>query len=280
MIVVLGASGNVGGELVDLLCATGHRPRIVVRSEEKARRWQGRVDVVIGDLETAEIRECAFKGADRLFCLSFIEEESELDHAIIDAARAAGIRHVVKLSTIGASTGIPIGQRHLAREEWIKAAGFEWTFLRPNYFMENTIRWVAQIKAAGIVAVPAPNGRMAPIAARDIAEIARLSLVSEDHFGEIYELTGDQLISARQQIAAISRAIDRSIACQEVGIGDALARMRALGRPDWAVQSLELMWTGLSKGEGEQCTSTFADLTGRPPEDFESWCRRRKELFV
>lgn len=280
MIVVIGATGNVGSALVDQLCDSGERPRIVVRDDRKARRWEKCVETVVGDMREPETRDRALMGAERLFCLSFIEQPPEVDRAITDAAREAGVRHIVKLSTIGASSSAPIGLRHLEREDWIRASGVAWTFLRPTFFMANSLRWASMIKTEGRVVAPAADGKIPPISERDIAEVAKLCLLQPGHEGKTYELTGAELISAREQVEVLSRVLGKPITFVEVDIENAIGQMRALGRPPWVLESLQEMWIAVRAGRGGQRTSTFEELTGQAPQNFEAWCREHRSEFA
>jgi uncharacterized protein YbjT (DUF2867 family) len=276
MIAVIGATGNIGRGLVDRLCEAGERPRVVVRDDRKAASWQGRVETVVGDVRDPDTRERAFSGAHQMFCLSFIEEPPGVDRAVIDAARNAGVGHVVKLSTIGATSDVPIGRMHREREEWIRASGMAWTFLRPGYFMTNTLRWAPTIKTDGRVVTPAADGMFAPISEQDIAETAALTLLRPGHEAQIYELTGDQLISAREQVETLARVLDRPIDCVNVDVETAVRRMQTLGAPSWLLASLRAMWTAVGAGQGSQRTTTFETLVGRKPVDFEAWCHQHR----
>jgi uncharacterized protein YbjT (DUF2867 family) len=280
MIVVIGATGNIGRALVDRLIDAGERPRVVVRDAGKAAGWQGRVDPVVGDLGDPDTRKRAFVGAHKVFCMSFIDQPPELDRAVIDAARDAGVRHIVKLSTIGAMSEVPIGRRHREREEWIVSSGLAWTFLRPGFFMTNTLLWAATIKAEGRVVSPSADGPIAPISEGDIADVASLCLREAGHEGHVYELTGAHLISAREQVATLGRVLGRPITCVDADIAGALHRMRTLGRPPWLLESLETMWTDVAAGRGNQRTDTFATLAGRPPTTFEAWCQQHRPDFT
>ena len=280
MIGVIGATGNVGRALVDQLCKAAERPRIVFRDERKANRWQGRVESVMGDVRDASTRERACACAQKLFCMSFIETPSELDRAVTEAARDAGVRHIVKLSSIGVSSSVGIGRRHFECEEFVRASGVAWTFLRPTFFMTNTLRWAEMIKSDGRVVTPAADGKTPPISERDIAEVAKLSLLQPGHEGKIYELTGAELISAREQVEILSHVLGRSIACVDADIEGTVERMRALGRPEWVLESLRAMWTGVQAGHGGQRTSIFEELTGHAPQSFEVWCQEHRSEFV
>jgi uncharacterized protein YbjT (DUF2867 family) len=145
--------------------------------------------------------------------------------------------------------------------------------------MANTLRWTEVIKTDGRVATPAADGKTAPIAEQDIAEIAALSLLLPGHEGKTYELTGSSLISARDQIGILSRVLGVSIACVDLEIGSALDRMRALGREDWLLESLREIWTAVRDGQGIQQTHTFEALTRRRPLGFEAWCEQHRADF-
>jgi uncharacterized protein YbjT (DUF2867 family) len=281
MISVIGATGNVGRELVEQLCHAGQPVRVVTRDERKVAHMQGHVDLVIGDLRESRTVVRALEGAERLFWLSIIDVERPLDdRAFLEEAQRAGVRHIVKLSTIGATSQIPIGRYHREREEWIEQSGLAWTFLRPGFFMSNTLRWAMTIKTEGRVLTPIPEGEAAPIAPRDIAEIARLALLAPGHEGKIYELTGAELLSASEQVKIISRIIGKPVACVETPIESTSDHLRRAGQPEWMIDSLVELWHDVRSGKGRWRTDTFAELTGHPPQSFEQWCREHRSAFV
>jgi uncharacterized protein YbjT (DUF2867 family) len=279
MIAVLGATGNVGQELVDQLCAAGERVRITTRDERKAARWAGRVECVVGDLSDPRVRSRALEGTERLFAFPFIEQP-EIHDALVEAAKRARVRQIVALSSIGATAPVPIGRLHREREEVIERSGLPWTFLRPSYFASNTLRWAPSIKREGRVVTPIPEGKMDLIAPRDIAAVAKLALVEPGHEGNIYALTGAERLRTKEQIEILSRVIAKPIACVEVSIDAAADGLRKQGRPAWLVESLVAMWTQVRAGGDDQRTDTFAKLTGRAPQRFETWCVAHREAFM
>ncbi len=281
MISVIGATGNVGRELVEQLCHAAQPVRVVTRDERKVASLHGRVDLVIGDLRDSRTVARALEGVDRLFWLSIIDVERPLDdRAFLDQAQRAGVRHIVKLSTIGATSRIPIGRYHREQEEWIEQSGLSWTFLRPGFFMSNALRWAMTIKTEGRVVTPIPDGQASPIAPRDIAEVAMLALVAPGHDSKIYELTGAELLSASEQVAIISRTIGKPVACVETSIESTSDNLRRAGQPEWMIESLVEMWQDVRSGKGSWRTGTFAELTGHPPQSFEQWCREHRSAFV
>jgi uncharacterized protein YbjT (DUF2867 family) len=281
MISVIGATGNVGRELVEQLCHAGQPVRVVTRDGRNVAQLDGRVDVVVGDLRDSRIVARALEGAERLFWLSIIDVERPLDdRAFLDEAQRAGVRHIVKLSTIGATSTIPIGRYHREREEWIEQSGLAWTFLRPGFFMSNVLRWATSIKTEGRVCTPIPEGQASPIAPRDIAEIATLALVTPGHEGKIYELTGADLLSASEQVEILSRLIGKPIACVATPIEAAADNLRRAGQTEWMIESLVEMWKDVRSGKGRWRTETFAELTGHAPQTFDEWCRAHRSAFV
>lgn len=279
MICVLGATGNVGSELVDALCRRKEPVRVVTREIDRASRWAARVEVVVGDLREAGVRARALEGVARLFSFPFIEEP-RLHEAILEEAKRARVRRVVMLSSIGAASSVPLGRLHREREEAVERTGLPWTFLRPSYFMSNALRWAPAIREQGRVVLPAPDGRFDAIAPADIAAVAELALLGSGHEAKTYVLTGAELLTARQQIETLSRVLERPIACVEVSIESAAEGLRKMGRPDWLVESLVTMWTSLRDGAADMRNDTFRTLMGRPPQSFETWARAHRDAFV
>lgn len=279
MITVFGASGNVGRELVARLHASGHPVRVVTRKEHLA--GQAGIEHVIGDLSDPATVTRALAGADRLFLLLAIGGPRPIDdRAVIEQARRAGLRHVVLLSSSGATLPIPLGQHHRQREQWLEESGLDWTFLRPGYFMSNALQWARSIAAAGRVATPVADGATAPIAPGDIAEVAALALTAPGHERQIYTLTGGEILTAREQLAILARTLGRRIECVAEPIEVAVEELRRRsGLPEWVLESFALMWKHVLGGQGATRTETVKTLTGHAPIRFEAWCEANRAAF-
>ena len=151
MIAVLGATGNIARHIVDALIATGERPRVVTRNRTRTS-WDGeKVELCEGDIRSDEFRARALEGADKIFTLSFVEEDPTLLRDVLGDAGHAGVGHIVLLSSVGASSSISIGRKHAGTEEAVSASGIASTFLRPGYLMSNTLRWASGIRRDGRV---------------------------------------------------------------------------------------------------------------------------------
>jgi uncharacterized protein YbjT (DUF2867 family) len=279
-IAVLGATGNVGRQVVAQLLEAGQRVRVVTRDERKIADWGSRVERVVGEIGDHATIARALDGVRKLFAFSFLDAPPEVDQRIIQHASRCGVRHVVKLSTIGASSDIGIGKLHREREQWIERSGLSFTFLRPGFFMSNALRWTATVKEQGRVFTPVPDGLTAPISARDVAEVARLALLSPGQEGKIYELTGGELLSAREQVKILSQVLERPIECVEIPVERVLENQRKAGQPAWLLESVGRLWADVGAGRGGFRTETLSALTGHAPERFEAWCREHRAAFV
>src|SRR5215208_1016561 len=163
MILVTGATGHIGRELIPQLQATGQSLRVLVRDERRVSQLDPSIERAIGDLNDPESLCCAMRGVERIFLVTF---ETQHDLNVIDAAKRAGVQQIVKLSTLEATEHkIQVGKWHYEREEVIRASGLDWTFLRPGMFMSNTIDWWAEsIKGQNSVFFPGgKKGKVAPV---------------------------------------------------------------------------------------------------------------------
>ena len=203
MILVTGATGNIGKELVAQLSAQGHPLRVVSRDERKVFQLDPGVERTIGDLRERSTVERAVKGVDRLFVVTgLVDERHSADQMLIEEARRAGVRHVVFISSLGASSTEHrlIGALHREREQFIESSGMSWTFLRPGGFMSNALQWVGTIQSQAKVFTPTGDGKMALISPHDIAAVAAGALITPGHESQTYELTGAELLRTHEHV--------------------------------------------------------------------------------
>ena len=159
MILITGATGNVGRELTQQLLEAGQPLRLLTRDASKLSALDGRVEIAVGDLGKPETLESAFEGVERLF---LVTASTQQDQNVLNAAKDAGVRHVVKLSTFEAVD--PLMAEHVKwhreREELIRASGLAWTFLRPTMFMSTALDWAETIRQEGVFYFPGGEGRV------------------------------------------------------------------------------------------------------------------------
>lgn len=273
MILVTGATGNIGSELVPQLLTKGAAVRVISRDPEKAARLDSRVERVIGDLHQPSVIEQALHGVDRVFMVSILfEKNHEADRLLIDSATRAGVRHIVKISSSNVSVGEKggIGGLHREKEQFVEESGIPWTFLRPGGFMSNALQWVETIKKQSQEYNPTGNGKFSPIAPHDIAAVAAVALTS----------AGRELLSVPDQVRILSEVIGKPIRCVDIPIAAAMERMKANGLPESLAESLANVCTRILEGRGTSQTDEVEKVTGKPAQKFESWCRQHRGAFV
>jgi uncharacterized protein YbjT (DUF2867 family) len=227
MILVTGATGHVGRELVHELDRKGVKFRVLVRDLTRTAGLPERAEHIVGDLGQPATLAPAFDGVDTVFLLV---PGVGTDHTanVIAAAKAAGVRHIVYLSSY-AVLGDPIpamGRWHHDREQMIRASGIPATFLRPCGFMTNAFDWLPTIRESGYVLDPVGPGRAAPIDPADIAAVAALALTQEGHEGKEYVLTGDEAFTVAEQVQILAKAIGRDLEVREVATPVEAVRFR------------------------------------------------------
>ena len=214
--LVTGATGDVGARVVDLLVRRGEWPRVFVRDVHKARsRFGDQVDIFVGDLASPESLTTALEGIDEFFLMNSGPQIPVRDELASTAAKAAGVKHLVKLSSMDVQHGLAIGAWHERGEAAIRASGIPFTFVQPTGFMSNLFAWGPSIKAEGVVRASTGSGRRAFIHSGDIAAVAVMTLTNRAYDGESLPITGPGVA-----ILAAFSALDVNDHSPSVNIGD------------------------------------------------------------
>ena len=272
-ILVIGATGNIGRQVVSQLPVTGVRVRALVRDPHTAG-LPPHVEVVRGDLTLPETLDDCLDGVDAVF-LVWIAPPATVAPVLERIAKHA--RRIVFLSA-PLKTAHPFFQqpnplRALAEqiERLIETSGRQWTFLRPGMFAANARSWWApRIRAGGdVVRWPYAAAPTAPIHERDIAAVAVRALCEDGHAGAEYVLTGPQSLSQFEQISTIGGAIGRSLRMEEISPEDARHELLTV-IPAVAVNMLLAAWAA-AIGQPALVTSTVAEITGAPARTFRDW---------
>ena len=267
-ILVTGATGNIGQALIPLLSAAG--AHVVAASHANAA--PGGVPARAVDFESARSLEQAFAGIDTVFLLfPLVPHKLELARRAVAAARAAGVKHLVRSSGAGADATAAGSLARLQGEidDCIAASGIATTLLRPSSFMQNWIAYYAGMIKSGTVYLPLAQGRVPYVDVRDIAATAAAVLLDPArHAGKVYTLTGPQALSVEEGLAEIGRATGRQAVYVPVSEEAAATSMRSMGQDEWTIDILASLNRAAAAGELAQTSGDVEAVTGRAPRSF------------
>ena len=283
MILITGATGNIGTELVRRLVSKRTPIRIITRDQKKIAHLGPEVGRVIGDRHEPSVVQRALQEVEKVFVLSGpFDIDHEADRLLMNKAKNASVRQIVLISssTVHLAEKNSIGVFHREKEMLVERSGVPWTFLRPGAFMSNALQWVDTIKSQGKVFNPTGAGKFAPISPYDIAAVAALALNSSRHEGKAYDLTGSQLLSTHDQVHTLSQLIGSPIQCIDIPTEVAAERMKASGIPEILIQGLVDRWIRTRNGESTFYANEVERLTGQPAQTFEAWCYEHRSAFV
>jgi uncharacterized protein YbjT (DUF2867 family) len=282
-ILVTGATGHVGAELVTDLLAWGCSVRAMTRRPEAAH-FDPRVEVVRADFAEPASLDVALDGIERVFSMSaqplFAAPTPTHDVALAEACRRAGVRRIVKLSALGGGgrdPKSPIVRWVRAAEATVTESSADWTLLRPGRFMTNTLAWAPMIRGGAEVSTPMAFRRMASIDPADIARVAALALTRDGHAGKAYELSGPEALTPAEELEILSELLGRPLRLRALDGAAARAGMLRYGMPEFVVEAI------LSEAEsehGSEVLPTVLELTGRAPRRFIDWAAARLEAFL
>jgi uncharacterized protein YbjT (DUF2867 family) len=279
MILVIGATGNVGKELVPLLAESGTPVRVMLRDPNAAAEWEGRVELVRGDLNQPDTLHVALHGVRKVYLIAFDTRQVE---NLLVAAKAAGVTHIVRQSTQEAGALPPVGpgKWHRLQEQMIEQSGLEWTHLRPTMMAVNTIMWWGKtIRMDGKAYFPGGAGLVAPIDPKDIASVALVTLTRAGHERRAYELTGPELLSVAEMVQVLARILERPIAYVDVPEPATAEWLGQFGFAPYLVDALTETLGNLRSNRFAYVSDAVERLTGRQPRRFEDWCGANQASF-
>lgn len=279
--LVIGATGNIGSQVVRQLAASGGLVRAMTRDPGTARFAPG-IEVVKGDITLPEMLDGCFDEVDAVF---LVWTAGPATMAPVVDRMAKKVRHVVFLSSPH-QTAHPFFQQpnrvrglHEEMERLIAGSGMEWRFLRPGMLAVNSLSWWApQIRKGDVVRWPLVDCPTAPIHERDIAAVAVRVLCEKGHHGAEYVLTGPQSLSQAGQIHEIGRALGRRLRVEEITPGEAREELTAI-MPPFIIEMLLAAW-GAGLGQPAFVTSTVEELLGVPARSFYEWARDHAARFA
>jgi uncharacterized protein YbjT (DUF2867 family) len=277
VILVTGATGNVGKPLVGLLSDTGVPFRAFVRDPERGRAALGpTVALAEGDFAEPATLDAALEGVERVFLLS---GNSELETDAVEASVRAGVGRVVKQSALGVGLDPPPFHRRI--EETLEGSGLGFTHLRPTAFMQTLAAYLpALIGNDGTFRLPAGGGRVAWVDTRDISAVAFRALTEDGHEGKAYPITGPETLSMAEVAEKLSAATGRPIRYENVPPDTARELMVQRGLPAAFADFLVAFYGLVSEGATDFVTQSVPEVTGAPGRTFGAFAQEHASAFA
>ena len=264
-IAITGVTGKIGGAVATELQDLAPRLRLLVRNPSRAPRLEGQL--AVADYSDAAASREALAGVNVLFMVSAGEspERVQQHEVFVDAAAAAGVKHIVYTSFLGAK---PDATFTLARDHWyteqhIRESGIAWTFLRDSFYLDF---FPEVVDENGVIRGPAGNGRVGAVSREDVARSATAVLRNPaPHAGCAYDMTGPQALSLNDIARIIGEVWGKQVTYQDESLEEAYASRAHYGAPGWEVDAWVSTYTSIASGELDVISDSVQSLTGRPP---------------
>jgi len=285
MILVTGATGTNGRLIVRGLLAAGSRVRAMVQDRSKAADLaRAGAELVVGDFDRPDTLAAALDGVDRSLLLSAVDQRLvERETRFVEQAKRIGLRHLVKFSGIGAhpAASFTFGRQHGAAERMIMDSGLAFTFVQPNFFMQNLLWSAETIKARGELYSSLGSTPASHVDARDIAAVivAALTDPPDRHAGQVHLVTGPAALSFHDMAEIFSRLLERPVRYQPLSDEQLKTGLLAAGQSEWQAAALVELNTYARQGHASVVTDTVERITGRPARTLEQWLRDHAAVF-
>jgi uncharacterized protein YbjT (DUF2867 family) len=274
-ILVTTANGKVGSEVVRQLLEKNVDVRVGAHNVEKAQAAFPGTEVVKFDYNDESLIKAALEGVDGIYLAAPGDYPPEPEFRLIDLAKAAGVKRIVKLSALGVENG-DTGLRQV--EKYLEGSGLEWAFLRPSWFMQNYATMSAAAIKSGTLAEPSGDGKTGFIDARDIAAVGAKLLTEDGYTGKAYPLTGPEVLS-RQEIAdIISEATGKTVRYLPITDEQFRASVAEFMPADY-VELMSMLYGGVRAGWTEVVTPTVREVLGREPRNFRDFANEHRAVW-
>ena len=276
MILVTGATGNVGGELVRALAGAGEEVRALIRRDSDRSRLPEGAEAFVGDLNRPETLAGALDDVAGVHLLAGYEGLPEL----LREMRRAGVERVALQSSSAAPGGDlsnAIARYHILSEGAVRESGLSWTFLQPNSFMSNTLRWAPQLEAGSVVRDAFGDVPIATVDPHDVAAVSSAALVSGDHEGRSYRLSGPESLLPAERLAILAKVLGRDLRFEGLSDEEARAEMSESMPAEYVDASFRFF----AEGDVDETTvlPTVREVLGREPRSFEEWALEHADAF-
>ena len=283
MILICGATGKTGRQLLNLLKASGIPARAIVRDPAKAAGLRDRgFEVVIGDLGDREVLAGALKNVDHAFLLmANSENQCTVEKQFIDAAQTAGTRHIVKLSAIGAdsSSTAVLKRYHGQAEDYLKQSGLVHTIIQPGFFMDNMLNCAQTIARDNSFSLPMGAGKSGVVDIRDVAEVALAALTRPGHENKTWVVTGPEILSFAEIAVIFSAVLGRQISYVDSPPDEFREQLLKWGQSDWYVAAALQLFELNRQNKNAKITGDFEAVTGRAPRSMRQFVQDHLASF-
>jgi uncharacterized protein YbjT (DUF2867 family) len=282
MVLVTGANGRTGREVLKLLHSRGTPVRAMVRNDSKAVALPVGTEVVVADLGKPETLPRALKDIDKVYLTSAPDpEQVTLHRNFIIAAVQAGVQHIVRHSVRAADENSPIkiARWHAASQGELERSGLAWTHLQPVFNMQNFLRFASSIRSQGAFHAPMRDGAMAMVDARDVASVAVVALTAAGHEGHTYSVTGPEPLTFADTAQQLSAVLERPIRYVDVSPEQARNGMLAAGMPEWYVEDMLGFYAFYATGAGAVVSDVVPRIVGRLGRSFREFVEDYRESF-
>jgi uncharacterized protein YbjT (DUF2867 family) len=283
MILITGATGTTGREIVKQLSVAGAQVRALVRHPEKASALEGPgVELVTGDLDQPETLDAALKDvACALLLPANTPRQVEQERHFIEAAKRVHTPHVVKYSAFGAhvSSTARISQRHGQSEQYLEESGVPFTHVQPNFFMQNMLWFASAIASQGAFYLPMQDAAVSMVDTRDIAAVVTIVLTTPGHVGKIYTITGPEALSFHVVAEKLSTTLGKQVRYGDVSPEHFKRTLIEGGQPEWYADALNELFQGIREGQYAVVTRVVADVARKPPIAFDQFAQDYAPVF-
>jgi uncharacterized protein YbjT (DUF2867 family) len=289
-ILITGATGTVGSEVVkQLLSAKGERKNIKVaaRSSNDSTFRNLGVQGLELDYNKPDTLSAALSGVDKLFLLTpFQSNMVDLTSNLVNEAKRAGVKYIVKQSVLGADDSeqaITPSRLHRQAEKVIEESGIPFTFLRPNFFMQNFVTFYSNfIKTQGAFYVPAGDAKASFVDVRDIAAVAVQALGKNGeskHIGKAYDITGAEALSYGEAAEILSKELAKKVNYVNISDEDTRKGMKDMGADEWTINSMIELFGIARAGYLSEISTAVEQVTGNKPTTFSQFARNYASAF-
>ena len=283
MILLTGATGRVGSAAAKALARANIPFRALVRDPDKVAFDPDAAEIVQGDLNDPAIVEQALQGVSRaLIVMGNHPDQAKLERQFASLAADGGVSHLVKVSSMEAAPDATatLPKNHYDTEQHIASLGVDWTFLRPNYYMQNMLMYAGSIARTNSFALPLGTAKTAMIDSRDVGEVAAVVLTGEGHAGQAYRLTGPAMMDFHEVAARMGTVLERPVSYVAQSPEAFREVLGQFIQSVWQLDAVCELFAEIAAGSLEEQHSTTADLLGRPAVDLETFTRQFAGAFA